>query len=121
MQICSPDIASGATSANAVFPYCLLDCVSTWPLGLRKAKVVVRAHIEGLGGSSRQLKVEVMVVRLPINEGNVPAWNASYRAREAVIDSHLQAPHVEVVKVAVEGSITVPRLQVPIIFLPESL
>ena len=119
-------IGSSCVIARACKPYTilldrLLHGISTRSIGLGKAEVIIRAHIERLGSRAGEFKGIIEVVGFPIDQCDVPARNASDRSCEAVVDAHLQPPDVEIVEVTIQSGITISRLQMCIMLLSEAL
>ena len=99
----------------------VLDGIGTRTLGLREPEVVVGAHVERLRRRPSQLEVEIIVVRLSVDESDETPRYSGDRSCEAVVQPHLQTSHVEIVKVAVQRRVTVSSLQVRVSFLSEPL
>lgn len=59
----------------------------------------------------------VVVSRLAIHEGNVAAGNAGNGSCEAVVNAHLQTANVKVVKVLVQGSVSILGLESLVVLL----
>jgi len=88
---------------------------------LREAEIVVGGHVQGLGGCARQFEAQVEVIALPIQEGDETARNAGDRPSEAIIDPHLQSSYVEIVKIAIQRSISILLPQMPVMLRFEAL
>lgn len=82
-------LGASARRRHAIFPDSLFSRISAGSLGLGKAEIIVRAHVESLGLSSGKLEGEIVVVRGAVEEGNVAARDTSDGTVEAVVDSHL--------------------------------
>ena len=63
----------------------------------------------------------VAVVARPVKEVDHASRHACRRPVETVIDAHLQPSHVEIVEIVVEGCVSIPRLEVSVVFFSESL
>ena len=114
-------VGAGAGHCDPVLPDGGLGCIGARPLGLGEAKVVVGAQVEGLGCGACHLEGVVAVVRLAVEQGDEASRDTGGGPREAVVDPHLKAAGVEVIKVAVERSVAILLLQVAVVLPPEAL
>lgn len=116
-QVGCTHIGARAASAESVLLDALLDGIGTGTFGLGKAKVVVRAHVEGLSVGSGVVVSSVVVTGLAVHEGDVAAGNTGDGSGKAVVNAHLESADVEVVKVLVQGRIAVLRLESLVVLL----
>ena len=72
---------------------------------LGETEVVVRAHVESLGGGASKLKRSIVVGRLAVEQVDEAAGNAGDGASKAVVDANLEAANVKVVKVVIQWCI----------------
>ena len=63
----------------------------------------------------------VAVVAGSVEEIDHPPRHTCCGSVETIVDAHFQSPHVKIVKVAVECCITIPGLQMSVLFFPEPL
>jgi hypothetical protein len=63
----------------------------------------------------------VEVVRLAVYKSYISTRNASDWPGEAIIDSHLQPSHVEIVEVAIESSVAIGGFEISVVLGSESL
>lgn len=61
----------------------------------------------------------VAIISGAIKKIDIPPWNACDWSVEAVIDTHLESPNIEVVKITVQGGITISRFQMAVVLFPE--
>lgn len=108
-EIRSTSIRARAAAAEAVLANALLDGIGARANGLGEAKIVVRAHVQGLGAGTGVLVVAIEVIRLAVKESDVAARDASGGSGEAVVDAHLESTNVEVVEIVVQGCVAVLR------------
>ena len=99
----------------------LLHRIGAGAMGLSKAKIVVRRHVEGLSSCASELEVQIAVLGFAIQKGDISPRNPSDRAREAIIKSHFQAAHIKVVKIVVQGCIPIACLKVTVVLFAKPL
>lgn len=92
----------------------VLDIVRTGTDTLGISEVVVTRHVQALGLFSRELKGQIVVVGLSVEQGDVPPRDARCRSVETIIDPRLQTPDVEIVEIRIQRSVPVLLLQVSI-------
>jgi hypothetical protein len=63
----------------------------------------------------------IKVVCLAVYQRNVSAWDSCDWSSKAIINSQLQSPYIEIIEVAVEGSIAIGSLQMSVMVWSESL
>ena len=67
------------------------------------------------------MEVPVLVLADAIDQGDVPAGDTGDGTLEAVIDTKLETADVEIVEVAIQGTIPIARFQVPVILFLKPL
>lgn len=60
-------------------------------------------------------EMKVVVVRFTVYQGDIPSGYPGGGSIEAVVDSHFQSPNIEIVEVAVQGSIAITCLKMPVV------
>ena len=63
----------------------------------------------------------VEVVGLAVHESDISTRNASDWSGEAIVDSHLQPPHIEIVKIAIKSGVPIGGFKISIVLWSESL
>eukprot|EP00732_Lithocolla_globosa_P003964 Lithocolla_globosa_v1_NODE_3416_length_1677_cov_44.881628.p2 type:complete len:179 gc:universal NODE_3416_length_1677_cov_44.881628:1132-1668(+) len=120
MNRLSPHINTRATVSDAILIHCLFHSVSTWPLTLGKAQIVVRAEVEHGGGFTSQLEGAVVILGFSVEQSDFAARYSSYGTIPAISDSYIQTTGVETFKVRVQGGITPFFPQMSVSLLTES-
>ena len=63
----------------------------------------------------------VLITSFSVHERDIPSRNSSNWSGKTIVHPHLQSSKVEVIKIAVEGRISICSLDVPILIGSESL
>jgi hypothetical protein len=63
----------------------------------------------------------IKVVCFAVHQCDVSAWNSRDWSRKAIINSQFQSSHVEIVEVAIQGSVAIGGFQVSVMIWSESL
>ena len=92
VKVLSTDVSSGTRGGHTVLLDGNLSRIGTGSLALGESEVVVGSEVEAGGASAGEPEGRIVVVRLAIEEGDLPAWNSSDRPVPAIANALVEVP-----------------------------
>ena len=88
---------------------------------MSETEVVVGTHVQRVSRRSREMEMSILVTAGSVDQCDVSTGNSRHWPFKAVIDPKLETANIEVIKIAIQGTVSISWLQMTVILLSKSL